>query len=193
MGKILEERDDVQFVEPVVPQKDVKMKVGFAEAAKWKSKVDGAEYEAIKLTLSIDDASVRTQHADAKPRRTIEDQFNLVRYPYADKNTGETKWMNRNKLFEIETAFGFEPSFVDGSGNQIEAYVTKNGNKVAPKVEGVKRILNQDFFDAYFTEDGTPKMENWAEKVVYADIDLQTSEKFGDKNVISRYKKAPLV
>lgn len=189
---IFTEADVVQFSEPIMAQKGVRLGVQSAESTAWKNKVDGQEYQAMKLTLVISDDSVRTEHADAKPKLTIEDQFNLVQYPYLDKKTGETKKLGRQKLFQLERAFGFEPCF-QVNGQPVEAFVTKNGNKVAPKIEGVSQVLNPDFVSAYFTPDGKPNVNNWIGKVLYANIGLETSEQFGAKNVVDAYVKAPQI
>jgi len=192
MSKYTEEQDDVQFSEPILAQKGVRLGIQFAEKTVWKNKHDGQEYDACKLTTIISDDSVKTEHADAKPKMTIEDQFNIVQYPYLDKKSGEMKKLGKTKLYQLEAAFGFDPVF-QVNGKQVEPFVTRNGNKVAPKLEGVKRVLNPDFFDAYFNQDGTPKVDNWVGKTVYADIEVETSEQFGSKNVIARYVKAPAI
>ena len=186
------EQDDVQFSEPILAQKGVKLKLNFVEATKWKSKVDGNEYDAVKLVLDIDDKSVKTEHADARPKTTINDQFNLAQFPYADKKTGETKKLGRSKLYQLEEALGFEPIFLV-NGQKVEAFTTKTGAKRAPKIEGVKRVLNPDFMDAYFMKDGTPNISNWSGKTIYANVGVETSEQFGSKNIIEAYVKAPVI
>jgi hypothetical protein len=201
MSKFTDEEESVRFREPIIPQKKVKMKVTFAERVEWKLKKDvtvagieykqGTAFDACKLTLQIDDTSVRTEHADADPKLIIEDQFNIVGYPIISKD-GESKMMNRQKLFQLETVFGFDPVFKVG-GQFVEPYITKNGNKVAPKIEGVKRVINPSFFDAYFSTVGDPVMSNWENKTVYADIGLEFSEQYGNKNTILAYVKAPLI
>lgn len=196
MSRFTEQEDDVQFSEPILAQKQVKTKVGFVERAEWESKTggqkDGRKFSACKLTLTIDDSTVKTEHADAKPRLTIEDQFNLESFPYEDKKTGEVKKLGRTKLYQLEQVFGFDPVFKVG-GNVVEPYVTKSGAKVAPKIEGVKRVPNEDFFNAYFDELGNPRVDNWVDKIVYADVEVEESEQFGNRNTISRYVKAPNV
>lgn len=192
MSRYTDEQDDVQFSEPIVAQKGVKLKVSFVEKTVWKNKVDGKEYDACKLTLQIDDSSVKTEHADAKPKLIIEDQFNIERYPYLDKNTGEQKMLGKIKLYQLETALGFEPVF-KVNGEVVAPYITRTGNKVAPKIEGVKRSVNEKFFDAYYNQDGSPTIDNWIDKTIYADVQVEVSEQFGNKNVIARYVKAPLV
>jgi hypothetical protein len=192
MSKYLEEEDDVQFSEPIIAQKGVRCGIQFATKSTWTNKVDGNPYDACKLTVTISDDSVKTEHSDAKPKLTIEDQFNLQNYPYTDKKTGEIKKLGRSKLYQLEQAFGFEPVFQVG-GKIVEPFVTKAGNKVAPKIEGVKRVLNPDFFKSYFKEDGSPNLDNLVGKIIYADIEVEKSEQFGAKNVISRYVKAPII
>lgn len=189
------ERDEIQFREPILAQKDVKAKVSFAEPADWNPKDAVKElgsvadsYKACKLTVVITDDTVRTEHGDALPKLIVEDQFNVVRYPYLDKKTGKLAWLNRGKLFEIERAFGFEPKYVDRAGNSVEAYITRTGNKVAPKVDGVAQVLNVDFLGAYFHPDMTVNPTNWIDKDILVDIGVESSEQFGDKNRIMRYK-----
>lgn len=185
------EKDEQVFTDAFMAQKNVRLRVNFAESAKWKNKVDGKEYSAVKLTLDLDDDSVRCERADSRPRRTITDQFNLDQYPYKDKD-GNLKKLARQKVYQLEEAFGFEPVFMVG-GERVEAHVTKNGNKVAPKIDGVTRVPNPDFVDAYFNSDDSPKMENWAGKTLYADVAVEQSEQYGDKNVVSKYVKAPTI
>ena len=215
MSKYLEEQDEQTFSEPILAQKNVRCGISFAAHTQWKvqAKKDwtpeqaaqmqsyiGQKFDALILTLMISDDTVKTERADAKPKLTIEDQLNLEGFPYPERNTGQVKKMSRQKLFQLEGIFGFEPIFkVDGE--IVPAYVTKTGNKVAPKVEGkvVQRILNPDFFNAYFLVDANsfgeeqamPRVEEWVGKTIYADIEVQRSEKFGDRNAIARYVKAP--
>ena len=192
MSIYTEEQDDVQFSEPILAQKGVQLKVAFVEKTSWKNKIDGQAYDACKLTLTIaEPSSVRTEHADAKPKLTIEDQFNIVSYPYTDKKTGEKKSLGRTKLYQLEQAFGFDPVF-KVNGQVVAPFVTKAGNKVAPKIEGVKRSLNPDFFDAYFDGSGSPRVDNFVDKIIYADIEVERSEQYGNKNVIARYVKEPV-
>lgn len=192
MSKYLTEEDDVQFSEPILAQKGVRIGISFAEKVEWKSKHDGNSYDACKLTVQISDDTVKTEHADAKPKLTIEDQFNIVQYPYLDKKTGTMKKLGKQKLYQLEQVFGFDPCF-QANGKAVEPFVTKSGNKVAPKVEGVKRFINPDFFNAYFDESGNPRIDNWVGKTLYADIEVETSEQFGSKNVIARYVKGPSI
>ena len=191
-----QERDEVQFREPIMAQKDVKARISFAEPTEWHPKDavkaigDVADsYKAVKLTVVITDESVRTEHADALPKMVIDDQFNVQRYPYVDSKKGTLAWLNRSKLFDIERALGFDPVFVDKAGNEVAAFVTRTGNKVAPKVEGVAQVLNPSFLSAYFHEDMTVNPTNWVDKEILVDVAIETSEQFGDKNVIKRYKK----
>lgn len=188
----LTEQDEQVFSEPILAQKGVKLKVGFAEATKWKNKVDSKEYEAIKLSLDIDDDTVKVEHADARPKLNIQDQFNLAQYPYMDKKTGEIKKLGRSKLYQLEEAFGFDPLFMV-NGSKVEPFITKTGAKRAPKVEGIKRCLNPAFMDAYFDGNGNPNMSNWSGKTIYANIGVETSEQFGSKNIVEAYVKAPVI
>lgn len=192
MSKYTEEEDDVMFSEPILAQKGVRCGISGASKSVWTNKVDGQPYDACKLTITISDDSVKTEHADAKPKTTIDDQFNIQNYPYLDKKTGDVKKLGRTKLYQLEQAFGFDPCF-QVAGKAVEPFVTKAGNKVAPKIEGVKRVLNPDFFNTYFNSDGTPNTSNFIGKTVYADIDVEKSEQYGAKNVIARYVKAPQV
>lgn len=208
MSKYLTETDDVQFSEPILAQKAVRCGISFVEKVEWevKEKKDwtpeqlstmaaliGKKFDACKLTVSISDDSIRTEHEGAKPKLTIEDQFNIEQYPFPDKKTGDLRKMGKQKLYELEQAFGFDPIFqVDGQ--KVEPHITKTGNKVAPKLDGktVQRVINPDFFQAYFDENGEPIKDNWIGKTIYCDIAVEKSEKYGDKNVIARYTKAPV-
>ena len=187
--------DDVQFFEPLKAQDKVQAEIDFVEKSTWKVKegvtgYEGMEFKAMKVTLKITDESVETEHADAKPRLTVEDVFNIEKYPYLDKKDFKVKFLNRNKLFQIEEALGFEPLFTDKTGQEVAPHITKNGNKVAPKVEGVKRVLNRDFASAYFNQDGSPIVDNWVGKKLLIDLEVEKSEQFGDKNRVKRYRKA---
>ena len=196
-----QEKDPVIFREPILEQKDVKARITFAEPTEWKPKEAVRElgevkesYKACKLTVVLTDIdSVRTEHADALPKPLIDDQFNVERYPYADKKTGKLAWMNRGKLFNLEEAFGFDPCFVDGEGNPVEPYVTRSGNKVAPKIDGVARVLNPDFVSAYFHTDMTVNPTNWIDKDIVIDVGVEKNEQYGDKNTILRYKKVQAI
>lgn len=192
-----EEQDEVISFGPIVAQKDVRLEIAVAEQAQWtvKDSVPGHEgevYPAMKLTLTIADPStVRTEQENVRPRLTLEHQMNLARYPYVDKKSGEVKWLGRQGLYDLEEAFGFDPVFTNGSGQTVDAFVTRMGRKVAPKGEGIKRSLNPAFTQAYFTADGSPNLE-WSGKTVYADIDVEKSDQFGDRNRIVRFKRAPV-
>lgn len=196
MSRYTEQTDDVSFSEPILAQKGVRIGVTFAEKSEWEAKTggvkNGKKFDACKLTLTISDDSVKTEHADAKPRLTLDDQFNIEPFPYEDKKTGEVKMLGRSKLYQLEGALGFDPVFVV-NGQKVEPFVTRNGNKVAPKLEGVKRMLNPDFFDNYFSPLGVPNMSNWEGKVLYANIGVETSEQYGSKNVVQAYVKAPTI
>ena len=192
MTTFQDQEDDVIFNEPIQAKKDCKIKITFAELTEWKVKdtvtgYEGQQFPAMKLTIMVIDPDVHCEHPDARPR-VIEDQFNLEKYPYLDKKTAEVKWLGRQKVYDLEQALGFEPLFVV-NGERVEPYVTRNGNKVAPKTPGVKRKLNPEFASAYFDGNGIPKVDNWIDKELLADIEVEKSEQYGDKNVIKRYKK----
>ena len=195
-----DEQDDQIMSEPILAKRDCKLEITAAESAEWKVKEaskggapghEGEVYQAMKLTLLITDPDIQTEHENARPRLTIEHQLNVAKYPYLDKKSGTVKWLGRANLYELEEAFGFDPIFTNGDGQSVEAYVTRTGRKVAPKGEGIKRQLNPDFTSAYFTTDGVPNLE-WAGKTVYADIGVEPSEQFGDRNRVQRFKRTPV-
>ena len=195
-----DESDEVILTEPVQPKKDCKLEIISAESAEWKVKEaskggapghEGEVYQAMKLTLSITDPSVTTEHDGSRPRLTLDHQFNIDKYPYLDKKSGTVKLLHRQHLYDLEEAFGFDPLFTNESGEAVEPYITRNGRKVAPKGEGIHRKLNPSFVSAYFTSEGKPNLE-WQGKTVFADIGIEASEQFGDRNKVLRFKKAPV-
>ena len=197
-----QERDEVIFREPMLEQQDVQAKISFAEPSEWKLKdqvkaIGGDQvkdiYKACKLTVAITDDSVKTEHPDALPKMIVEDQFCVQKYPYVDKKTGKLAWMNRQKLFDLERAFGFDPCFVDRQGNSVEPYISRTGSKLAPKVDGCARVINADFLSNYFHEDMTINPTNWIDKSILVDIGVEKSEQYGDKNIIKRYKKVSTI
>ena len=185
------------FSEPIQAKKDVSIEVTAAVSGAWTVKdivpgYAGKTTKTVKVTIQITDPDVKTEHEDAKPKLVFEQAFNIEPHYYLDAKSGTVKAMRPGLLFTLEDALGFDPVFVDGQGNVVEPFVTRNGNKIAPKgVEGVSRKLNADFANAYFNDDGTPNL-NWSGIKVYADIELQSDEKYGDKNQITRFKKAPV-
>lgn len=195
-----DEQDEVIVVEPIVAKKDCQLEITSVEPATWTVKpvsaggapgYEGQEFKTAKMTLTITDPNIQTEHENARPRLTIEHQFNLDRYPYLEKKSGSVKWLGRANLYELEEAFGFDPIFTNGEGQPVEPYLTRTGRKLAPKGEGIKRHLNPAFVSAYFTADGNPNLE-WAGKTLFADIGIQTSDQYGDKNVIQRFKRTPV-
>ena len=191
------DQDDQIQTEPILAKKDCEVQIDAAEKVSWKVKeaskggapgYEGQEFDAMKLTVTITDPNVQTEHEGARPRLTIEHQFNLAKYPYWDKKNAKVAFMNRANLYDLEEAFGFDPIFTNGDGQPVEPYITKNGRKMAPKKEGVKRQPNPEFMSAFFNPDGSPNLE-WAGKKVLADIEVEKSEQYGDKNVIKRFKK----
>ena len=195
-----QEQDDVVVTEPIVAQRDVKLEIVSAERAEWTVKAageggapghEGEAFKAMKLTLQITDPTVQTEHEGARPRLTLEHQMNLDRYPYLDKKSGGVRWLGRANLYELEEAFGFDPVFTNGEGQPVEPYITRNGRKMAPRGEGIKRSLNPAFTQAYFTPDGNPSLE-WSGRTVYADVAIEKDERYGDRNRIQRFKRPPV-
>ena len=200
------DRDDVAFFEPILAKKDCQLRIDFAEPAIWEVKLKdkwssqgasqmgpyiGKKYQAMGISLTIIDYDVKTEHEGAQIRRAITHQINLEKYPFWNEKKGEVGWMGKQQLYDLEKAMGFDPAFMVGS-ERVEPVTTKAGNKVAPKAEGVKQIINPDFFSAYFNSDGTVNPTNWINKVVFADVDVEKSEQYGDKNVVVRFKKVPV-
>lgn len=212
MSKYTEQEENITFSEPILAQKGVKCKVVAVERTQWevKDKVKwddesrslmseylGNKYDACKVKVEIVDDSVKTEHEDAKPKLTIDDQFNIEAFPYP--KDGTVRQLARQKLYELEGVFGFDPIF-KADGVVVAPFVTRNNNKVAPKKDEsgnpykeVKRVLNPDFFNTYFSSVGDPVTPNWIGKEVYCDIKLVHSEQYGSKNEIERYVKAPQV
>lgn len=202
---ILDQEDEVQFSEPILAQKGVRCGITNVEANDWEIKNKeswtdeqkalmqdyvGKKTKAVKLTVQISDDTVKTEHEGAMPRLTIEHYFNLEKHPYPDKKTGGVSFMGRQVLYQLEEAFGFDPVFKAG-GEIVEPHVTKSGKKVAPKVDGVTRAVNPDFYRAYFNSNDEPIASEWTGKTVYCDITVEKNEQFGDRNAIARFVKAP--
>lgn len=199
-----DDSDAVQFSEPILAKKDVKVRIDFAEPAEWEVKVKdkwsdadreamrefvGKKFKAMGLNLTITDSDVKTEHADAKPKVSLTTQLNLDKYPFP--KDGTVQYMGRQGLYDLQGALGFDPVFVV-NGRQVEPYITKTGNKVAPKIEGVKQVINPDFFSAYFNPDGTVNPTNWIDKVIYVDVELERNEQYGDRNNVTRFKRRPI-
>lgn len=190
-----DDSDAVIITEPILPKKDVPVEILAAESASWTVKdtvpgFAGQQTKAVKLTVKLLDTDVQTEHDGARPRLVFDQTFNIEPHPYINKD-GEIAKMGRSLLYSIEEAAGFDPVFVDAEGNEVAPYITRTGSKRAPKQEGVRQKLNPAFADAYFNEDGTPTL-NWAGLKLFADITVQKNEQYGDKNQISRFKKAPV-
>ena len=192
MTTFQDQEDDVIFSEPIKAKDECKVKIIFAELSKpWTVKqgvtgYEGQQYPVMKLTLQIIDTDVECEHEDAKPRLVIEDRFCLEKYPCMKED--KLQWIERQKLYDLESAFGFEPLYVVNE-ERVEPFITKNGNKVAPKIAGVKHKLNPDFAFTYFDNNGIPKVDNWVDKELLAKVEVEKSETYGDKNVIKRYKR----
>ncbi len=207
MSIYTDEQEEIQFSEPILAQKGVRCGITHAEKGQWEVKAKaswtpeqletmesliGQKFDCLKLKLTISEESIRTASENAKPKTALEDQFNIVNYPFPDKKTGALKKMGKQKLYELEGAFGFDPVFKVG-GKIVEPFVTKSGAKVAPKIDGVTRSVNPDFFNAYFDSEGNPKSENFVGKVIYVDVGVEKSDQYGAKNVVARYVKPPVM
>ena len=193
------EYEDVQLTEPIQPKKDCLVQIAAAEGASWTVKpaseggapgFEGQVFPAMKLTVLITDPNVETEHEGSRVRRTIEHRLNLDRYPFKDKN-GAVGWMGKQGLYELEEALGFPPVYVNAELQPVEPFITRTGRKAAPRGEGIKRQLNQDFLRAYFTPEGNPNLE-WAGKNLAADIEIQRDDRYGDRNRIVRFKPVPV-
>jgi len=190
-----DEADDIQFSGPIKPKKGCKVRIDNVASSVWtvKEGVEGHEGDttpAIKVMCTIID-DVEVEQEGTKPKMNVDFITNLARHPYLSKKTGEVEFMGRAGLYGIEEAFGFDPVFKNALGEVVEPFISsRTGRKSAPKgVEGVKRVLNPDFHAAYFNGD-EPSAE-WTGKEVYANIDIERSEQYGDKNVIRRFVVAP--
>src|SRR3990167_3185043 len=140
-----DDADEVVVREPILEKKDCQVRIDFVEPTIWTVKEEktpghgGEAYKAMKMTLTITDPNVQTEHEGARPRLVFEHQMNLDKYPYLSKKTGDIAWLGRGQLHDLEEAFGFDPVFVDTTGQPVDAYLTRTGHKVAPKGEGIKR------------------------------------------------------
>jgi hypothetical protein len=204
-----ESGDPQSFDEPIQPKRGCKLKVHFVEAADWVPKdevlrldpgvrrasanpqdlLEHPKFRALNLQLRVIDDNVETEHTEGRPA-IITDRFPLQRYPYWSKKNQAIDWMNRFKLFQLEEAFGFEPVFLAEDGERLEARITRTGRKLAPKVAGVRRVLNPEFQGAYFDQDLRPKVDNWLDQDLTADVVLDPDEGFGERNSIARYVTA---
>lgn len=186
-----DQEHDVVFTEPIVEKKDCEVEIVDVGLSPWIAKAGehvGKAFNACKLQLVITDKDIRTETEGAKARTVLDDVFNLEPYPYM--KDGEPRWMTIGKVYELEAAFGFEPVYVDASGNKVPPHVSRTGKKYAPKVEGVKRKLNPAFVEAYFDESDSPKVMEWVGKKLRAHVAVRKSEQYGDKNVVKRYLPA---
>src|SRR3990167_599306 len=147
---IADTTDPIIFSEPILAKKDCKVMIVAAVGSEWTVKegvpgLAGQKTKTVKLTLQITDPNVQTEHEGARPRLTFEQAFNVESHPYWDQKEGEVRKMHRGVLFSLEEALGFEPLFVTTTGQPVDPYITRNGNKVAPKIEGVQRKPNPEF------------------------------------------------
>lgn len=184
-------QDKPQMKEPILKQENVKLEIVSTEGSEWKHKPETGSNgvtKAMKLSLRVVDDSAHCENGDAQPG-LINDQMNLEHHPYVSKKTGQVAKMGRGQLYSLERALGFDPYFVDANGHKVAPHITRSGNKVCPK--GAVQQINPDFADAYFDMNDQPKFGAFEGKTVYADVDVETDETYGSKNVIKRYRENP--
>lgn len=171
--------------EPIVePLEDCDLAIRNAERHDWKT-TTGPKTLAMKVTLDVVDPRAKCANADAKPKQIV-DYINLEVHPSQAEGKRATYI---SKAIGLMRALGFEPTYVDEQGNEVEPKITRTGNKVAP--DGASIRFNKAFIDAYFTkdEDGqeSPKAGVWADLKVRANLKLEANEEFGDKNAVAKY------
>jgi len=204
-----EEAEPIVFWEPILPKKDCKLEILSAEGGVYTVKPfteggafghEGEVAKTITLTLQITDDNAPTEHEDGRPQLTFKQTMIIEKYPFSVKEkdqaktpTEEVGWMGINLLHSLAQALGFDPKFVDGSGSSVEPYVNpRNGNKSAPRgVDGISKLLNPEFKNAFFDTDGNPLLE-FGGKIVYGDIKIQRDEAYPDKNQVTRFKRKPV-
>lgn len=171
--------------EPITePLEDCDLAIRDAVRHDWK-RADGTKTLAMKLTLDIVDPRAKCANADARPKQII-DYINLEVHP---PQSAEKKATYISKAIGLMKALGFDPMFVDDAGNEVEPRINRSGNKVAP--EGASIRFNKAFIDAYFDKDSdgneSPKFGVWGDIKVRANLKIETSEEFGDKNAVKGY------
>ena len=185
--------------EAIKPKKDCKIEILNAEMGKpWKHKcqvpAEGykvpGETRVMKLTINITDEAVETENSDAKPRRKLDDMVILEQHPYVGKDDGAVHFLKLEKLFQLQAYLGFEPKFVDASGNEVEAHISKTGKKYCPK--GASIAFRPEFLDAYFDANEEPRFDAWMnlEGVASIGVKKQTEEQaaqFGSGNEVKSY------
>lgn len=184
--------------EAIKPKKDCRIQIVNAEMGKpWNHKVSApgdykvpGQTRVMKLTINITDDLVETENSDAKPRRKLDDMVILEPHPYVDKETGVQKFMKLDKLFQLQAFLGFEPKFIDASGNECAPHITKTGNKVCPK--GASIGFRSEFIEAYFDSNEEPKFGVWMgiDGVASIGVKKQTEEQaaqYGSGNEVKSY------
>lgn len=171
--------------EPIIePLEDCDLVIRDAVRHDWKT-TSGPKTLAMKLTLDVADPRAKCANADAKPKQIV-DYINLEVHPSQSEGKKATYI---SKAIGLMRAMGFEPTYVDDAGNEVEPKITRTGNKVAP--DGASTRFNKAFIDAYFTKDAdgqeSPKFGVWADTKVRANLKIEESEEFGDKNGVAKY------
>lgn len=171
--------------EPIVePLEDCDLAIRDAVRHDWK-RADGSKTLAMKVTLDVVDPRAKCANVDAKPKQ-ITDYINLEVHPSQAEGKKATYI---GKALGLMRALGFEPTYVDDAGNEVEPKITRSGNKVAP--EGSSTRFNKAFIEAYFTNDDdgqqSPKFGVWADVKVRANLKVEESEEYGDKNAVVKY------
>lgn len=166
------------------PLEDCDLKIVEASRYDWKV-VSGKKTLAMKLTLEVIDPRAKCANVDARPK-TITDYINLEVHPSQAEGKKATYI---GKALGLMQALGFEPTYVDEQGNEVEPRITRTGNKAAPTGASIR--FNKAWVDAYFTtdEDGgqSPKFGVWADVKVRANLDLEESEQYGTSNKVKKY------
>jgi hypothetical protein len=171
--------------EPIVePLEDCDLAIRDAVRHDWK-RADGSKTLAMKVTLDIVDSRAKCANVDAKPRQIV-DYINLEVHPPQAEGKRST---SISKAIGLMKALGFEPTFKDDAGNEVEPRINRNGNKSAP--EGASINFNKEFIEAYFDKDAdgneSPKFGVWSDLKVRANLKIEENEEFGNKNAVKSY------
>lgn len=176
--------------EPILEKKDCEIRIVSAATHDWTPKEGTGITEqtrAMVLEIEITDIQATTENADAQVSKKIKDYINIAPHPYVSAKTGEVVKMRPNKIYQLESALGFTPYFVDEAGAEVPARITKTGKAVCPN--DCFQKFNPEFIDAYFDDNDEPRYEAWLDRPIAAHIGVdQGSEEYGPKNVVKSYK-----
>lgn len=166
------------------PLEDCDLRIVDASRHDWKV-TEGKKTLAMKLTLEVVDPRAKCANVDAKPK-TITDYINLEVHPSQAEGKKATYI---GKALGLMQALGFDPTYVDEKGNEVEPRITRNGTKAAPAGASIR--FNKAWVDAYFIkdEDGqeAPKFGVWSDIKVRANLKLEESEEYGASNKVAKY------